>query len=98
MKKGCCKTFWIKGKRIRAPVLLSYFFSIFTSPVKKRNVDLINQDGMRCETITIVQFCDLHVAANKFSWEFDQLENRQSPTNLVNSYKRFLVSRRLLHL
>ena len=35
VKKGCCKTFWMKGKRMRAPVLLSYFFSIFTNPVER---------------------------------------------------------------
>lgn len=33
VKKGCCSTFWMNGCRISAPVLLSYFFSIFTSPV-----------------------------------------------------------------
>lgn len=33
LQKGCWRTFWIKGKRIRAPVLLSYFLSIFPSPV-----------------------------------------------------------------
>jgi hypothetical protein len=34
VKKGCCRTFWMKGSRIRAPVLLSYFLRILTSPVK----------------------------------------------------------------
>lgn len=34
VKNGCCKTFWMKGKRSRAPVLLSYFFNIFTNPIQ----------------------------------------------------------------
>ena len=49
-KNGSCKTFWIKGRRTRAPLRLSYFFSIFTNPVyiisrlllgKKRNVHYV---------------------------------------------------------
>jgi hypothetical protein len=36
VKKGCRKTLWMKGKRMRAPVLLSYFFSIFTNPVESK--------------------------------------------------------------
>lgn len=49
VKKGCCRTFWMKGNRIGAPVLLSYFFSIFTSPVNNQGVDLINQNTRRCK-------------------------------------------------
>jgi hypothetical protein len=32
VKKGSCITFWMKGSRISAPVLLSYFLRILTSP------------------------------------------------------------------
>ena len=34
VKKGCCSTFCIKGRRISAPVLLSYFLRILARPVE----------------------------------------------------------------
>ena len=34
VKNGCCRTLRMNGRRISAPVLLSYFFRIFTSPSK----------------------------------------------------------------